>query len=426
MRASVWGIVLLVGCAQLPEPRGTGDLGLVIERAAGRVLLVETSRRTAVARIEGLGDLSHASVVYSRDGRYGYVFGRDGGLSKVDLLAARVVARVVQAGNAIGGAISQDGRLIAVANYEPGGVRLFDAATLEPLAEIPATWGDGKQRAKVVGIADAPGNRFVWSLFEAGEIWIADATDPRKPAVTRLANVGKQPYDALVTPDGRHYIAGLYGEDGLAIVDLWSAQPAARRILSGYGRGEEPLPVYKMPHLRGWAVAGRYAFLPAIGRHEVLVVDTRDWQEVARIPVVEPKHPRRLVRGVGHGGELTQQPKMGLRLRCQRLPPRLPGRHPPRSPARQCPSRRRAQAGRAAPADQRAVRAGGQLGPDPERARNCRRHQPQAAFARRCRRPGRCQPGCGAPAAERRPLRTASANGACGPRSCAGAGWPGA
>jgi len=68
-------------------------------------------------------------------------------------------------------------------------------------------------------------------------------------------------------------------------VDLWAAQPQARRILAGYGRGEAPLPVYKMPHLRGWAVAGRQAVLPAIGRHEVLVVDTASWQEVGRIPV---------------------------------------------------------------------------------------------------------------------------------------------
>ena len=282
--ALVLAAIFLVSCTGQPL-RGTGDLGLVVERAAGRVLLIETTRHSVLGRIDGLGDLSHASIVYSRDGRHAFVFGRDGGLTKVDMLAARVVARVVQAGNAIGGAISQDGRLIAVANYEPGGVRLFDAASLEPLAEIPSTWGDGRQRAKVVGIADAPGNRFVWSLFEAGEIWIADASDPRNPVVTKLRNAGKQPYDALITPDGRHYIAGLYGEDGLALVDLWNPQAGARRILSGYGRGEAPLPVYKMPHLRGWAVAGRYAFLPAIGRHEVLVVDTLDWKEAGRIAV---------------------------------------------------------------------------------------------------------------------------------------------
>ena len=122
-------------------------------------------------------------------------------------------------------------------------------------------------------------------MFDANAICIADYADITRPQVTTLANIGSQPYDALLSPNGRHYIAGLFGEDGLALVDLWDEQPRAKRILSGYGRGQNPLPVYKMPHLRGWAVAGRYAYLPAIGRHEVLVVDTQTWQEVTRIPV---------------------------------------------------------------------------------------------------------------------------------------------
>ena len=258
--------------------RGTGDLGVVVERATGRILLVETTQRTALGRVDGLGDLSHASVVFSRDARHAYVFGRDGGLTKVDLLSARIERRIIQSGNAIGGAISQDGRLVVAANYTPGGIRIFDARTLELLSEVPTG-------AKVVGIADAPGNRFVFSLFEAGEIWIVDASQPRSPQVTKLEKIGKQPYDGFVTPDGRHYIAGLYGEDGLALVDLWHPDRGARRVLQGYGRGEEPLPVFKMPHLRGWAAAGRYLFLPAVGRHEVLVLDRVDWTEAARIPL---------------------------------------------------------------------------------------------------------------------------------------------
>ena len=40
-----------------------------------------------------------------------------------------------------------------------------------------------------------------------------------------------------------------------------------------------------MPHLEGWAIAGRHAFIPAVGRHEVLVVDRHSWKQVARIPV---------------------------------------------------------------------------------------------------------------------------------------------
>jgi len=265
--------------------RGTGDLGLVVERERGRVLVVDTTARATLAAIEGLGDLSHASIVYSRDARYAFVFGRDGGLTRVDLLRQRIDRRVVQAGNSIGGAISQNGRVVAAQNYSPGGIKLFDATTLELLAELPASPGPDGKPSKVVGLADAPGGRFVASLFDAGEIWIIDASNPRVPAVRKFPGVGRQPYDGLVTPDGRWYIAGLFGEDGLALLDLWHPERGVRRILDRYGRGEEKLPVYKMPHLRGWAIAGGFAFLPAIGRNEVLVVDTRDWREVARVPV---------------------------------------------------------------------------------------------------------------------------------------------
>jgi protein NirF len=264
--------------------RGTGDLGLVVERARGSLLLIETSGNSALGRIEGLGDLSHASLVYSRDGRYAFVFGRDGGLSKVDLLTRSLVKRVVQSGNSIGGAISQDGRLVAVSNYEPGGVRVFDVESLELVADIPARYGDNAL-SKVIGLVDAPGNRFVFSLWDAGEIWVADMANPRQPVLRKFPNIGRQPYDALLTPDGRYYIAGLYGEDGLALLDLWNLDAGVRRILSDYGKGEEKLPVYKMPHLEGWALAGGKAFFPAVGLHQVLVVDTATWQGVAKIPV---------------------------------------------------------------------------------------------------------------------------------------------
>ena len=278
--------LLLSGCAALggAEPEGSGDLGVVVERASGKLAIINTSRRELLAEVGGLGDLSHASVVFSRDGRHAYVFGRDGGLSQVDLLRRQLVGRVMQAGNSIGGAISADGTLVAAQNYQPGGVKVFDARTLELVADLPAEYAPGKL-SRVVGLVDLPGRRFAYSLFDADEIWVADLSDVRQPRIAKFKGIGKSPYDALVTPDGRHYIAGLFGEDGLALIDLWQREPRVQRILAGYGRGQQPLPVYKMPHLRGWAVAGRHAYLPAIGRHEVLVVDTQSWQEVGRIPV---------------------------------------------------------------------------------------------------------------------------------------------
>jgi len=264
--------------------RGTGDLGIVVERASGRVQIIETTTGKRLATVEGLGDLSHASAVYSRDQRYAYVFGRDGGLTKVDLLRAQIVKRIIQSGNSIGGAISQDGKLVAVSNYKPGGVKVFDADTLDLVADIPAVDADG-DRSKVIGLVDAPDQRFIFSLYDAGETWIADFSAGPRPKITKFKDIGKLPYDALITDDGRYYVAGLFGEDGLAKLDLWAPEKGMRRILDGYGRGEKKLPVYKMPHLEGWARAGEHLFLPAVGRHELLIVDASTWKEVGRIPV---------------------------------------------------------------------------------------------------------------------------------------------
>lgn len=256
------------------EPVATGDLGLVVERATGSVLLVDQSERATLARIEGFGDLSHASLVYSPDQRFAYIFGRDGGLTKLDIVTRSIVGRVIQAGNAIGGAISDDGSLVAVSNYEPGGVRVFDSDTLEMVADIPTG-------SKTVGLVDAPGRRFVFTTWDDGETWIADFSTGT-PEITRIPDMGTNPYDALITANGRTYITGLFGEDGLTALDLWADTPEPIRVMPGYGRGKAELPVYKMPHLEGWAHTGSEFVLPAVGHHQVLWVDADTLSETGR------------------------------------------------------------------------------------------------------------------------------------------------
>lgn len=280
---AVLGSILLGACAG--PLRGTGDLGIVVERATGSVLVIDTTARSVLGRVEGLGDLSHASAVFSRDGRHAYVFGRDGGLTKVDLLQARIAGRTIQGGNSIGGAISQDGRHVAVANYAPGGMRVFDSATLAQVADIPAIPSAGGAASKTVGLVDAPGRRFVLSLYDAGEIWLVDFPDAASFKVHKYPNAGTNPYDALITPDGRNYIAGLFGDDHMTLLDLWRPEAGLRKILKGYREGDAKLPVYKMPHLEGWTVAGTRAFFPAVGAHQVLVADTASWTLTDRIPV---------------------------------------------------------------------------------------------------------------------------------------------
>ena len=276
MRGAITAVALAMCATGLAaqDIRATGDLGLVVERATGSLVVVDQSERARIGRIEGLGDLSHASLVYSPDERFAYVFGRDGGLTKVDIVEQSVVGRVMQAGNSIGGAISDDGQYVAVSNYEPGGVRIFDADTLDLVADIP-TGG------KTIGLVDIPGGRFVFSLWDQGETWIADLSSG-ETRITKIEGMGTNPYDALVTGDGRTYIAGLFGEDHLTALDLWQDTPRPQKILPGYAEGREGLPVYKMPHLEGWALAGHEFVLPAMGQHEVLWVDARSLQETGR------------------------------------------------------------------------------------------------------------------------------------------------
>ncbi|MCK0143917.1 cytochrome D1 domain-containing protein [Aliiroseovarius sp. F20344] len=272
---STFALAATLGTTAIAETIATGDLGLIIERAKGSVLLIDQSERASLARIEGLGDLSHASMVYSPDERFAYVFGRDGGLTKVDIVERKIANRVVQGGNSIGGAISDDGKLVAVSNYKPGGVRVFDADTLEMVADIPTG-------SKTIGLVDAPGRRFVFTMWDTGETWIADMSGEGAPAITKIPEMGENPYDALVTGNGRTYITGLFGEDGLTALDLWQDNPKPIRVLPNYGRGQKDMPVYKMPHLEGWALTGAEFVLPAVGHHEVLWIDANTLEETGR------------------------------------------------------------------------------------------------------------------------------------------------
>ncbi|MGL4281767.1 MAG: cytochrome D1 domain-containing protein [Albidovulum sp.] len=263
--------------AAAADVTATGDLGLVVERATGSLLVIDRSDHAAIGRIEGLGDLSHASLTYSPDERFAYVFGRDGGLTKVDMVGQKIAARTMQAGNSIGGAISDDGRLIAVSNYEPGGVKVFDAETLALVSDIPA---DGK----TIGLVDVPGRRFAWTVWETGEVFLGDFAGT-EPEITALGLAGKNPFDAVLTDDAHTYLVGLFGEKGVTAFDLWAPQPAPRKFLTDYGKTGEDMPVYKMPHLQGWAFTeGQYA-LPAVGRHELLWVDRASLKEVAATPM---------------------------------------------------------------------------------------------------------------------------------------------
>ena len=208
--------MILAGCAHQGELRGTADLGVVIERASGKVAVVNTSSRSVLGEVDGLGDLSCPRNVFPRRTLRLRLRPRRR-LTKVDLLTRKITRRVIQAGNSIGGSISQDGRLVVAQNYEPGGIKAFDAETLELVSEIPAEYAPGKF-SRVVGLADVPGKKFVYALFDAGEIWVSDfqSTQAKHRALPGRQATVRRPRDSRwsllpggVVRRGRGCAAGL-------------------------------------------------------------------------------------------------------------------------------------------------------------------------------------------------------------------------
>lgn len=294
---------------------GTGALVVVVEREAGSVLVIDSSRHALLGRVEGLGNLTHATVKFSRDGRYAYVLGREAQVSKIDLHTLRVV-RQVKAGHwSIGGAMTADGRHLAISNYAPGEVRVLDADTLETVKAIAAerTLPDGTVRpSRVAGLVDAPGNLLVFGLMDVDGIWVVDAGRPDFPVIRRFWDAGVTPYDALITPEGRHVLVGFLGSDWMGLLDLWRLD-AVRPILARQGTEDTGgVPLWKIPHLKGWALAGDLAFLPALKREVALVYSTRDWSPLPPIPlsgtalytVVRPDRRQVWADIVGKNGDL--------------------------------------------------------------------------------------------------------------------------
>src|SRR3990170_7795868 len=180
------------------EPKntyGTAALMVVVERERGSVAVFDSIRHELLGRVEGLGNLRHATMVFSRDARYAFVIARDGVVSKVDLINMAVEARAKAGENSIGIAISRDNKYIMVCNYEPGGVTILDSDTLKTVKEIPAVikeFADGTIRSRTVGPRDTP-------------------------------------YDQLITPDGRYYLVGLLNSDWMGLLDTWKLD-AVRKI----------------------------------------------------------------------------------------------------------------------------------------------------------------------------------------------------
>lgn len=293
---AIFIFIIAFSHADALEPKktyGTASLMVVVERERGSVAVFDSIKHELLGRVEGLGNLRHATMVFSRDARYAYVIARDGVVSKVDLINMAVEARAKAGENSIGIAISRDNRYIMVCNYEPGGVSILDSDTLKTVKEIPAVikeFPDGtKLRSRTVGPLDTADNLMIFGLMEGNAVWVVDMRQEGFPVIKKFEDVGDTPYDQLITPDGRHYLVGLLNSDWMGLLDTWKLDGMKkidmRERRTGLKTEGEKVPLYHIPHLESWGIAGSLAFVPAFAEKRVIVYDMKDWSVVKSIPV---------------------------------------------------------------------------------------------------------------------------------------------
>lgn len=286
---AILAVMLLAAGPGSARAAGLGTRVFVVERAAGSLAVYDFEERQLLKkRIKGLGNLRHATMIFTPDLRYGYLATRNGQLSRIDLNGLRLDGQVFTSENSIDNAVSQDGRTIAVAEYAPGGVTMLDASSLEVLRKIPAYFGNEgeKLRSRVTGIVDAPGNRFVCALIEAAEIWVIDASDPAFPVTHRVPTEQPLPYDAMITPDGRWYVVVHLGSARASVLDLRDPDAGVREISleDESVAGERTAPV-KLPHVASWAVAGDWCFVPLVGEERLAVLNRKTWELERSVPL---------------------------------------------------------------------------------------------------------------------------------------------
>ena len=118
------------------------NLFIVVEAGDHHVSVLDGDRMERIHRFPSRYAL-HGGPKFTPDGRYVFFASRDGWVSKFDIWNLKVVAEVRAGLNARNAAVSSDGRYVAVANYLPGNLVIFDA-DLKLLKVAKAASSSGK------------------------------------------------------------------------------------------------------------------------------------------------------------------------------------------------------------------------------------------------------------------------------------------
>ncbi len=274
------------------------NLFIVVEAGDHHVSVLDGDRMERIHRFQSRYAL-HGGPKFTPDGRYVFFASRDGWVSKFDIWNLKVVAEVRAGINTRNAAVSSDGRFVAVANYLPGNLVIFDAH-LKLLRVIKGANLKGDAGSRISAVYDAaPRKSFIAGLKDLPEVWEISYDPDAKPFFDGYVHDYKMgeaiatpgflnprrtvldvPLDDFFFTQSYENLVGASREGRGQVVNLDVRRPIATLDLPG------------MPHLGSgisWLRDGhRVVASTNLKDAQVSVIDMQNWQTIATIPTLGP------------------------------------------------------------------------------------------------------------------------------------------
>jgi DNA-binding beta-propeller fold protein YncE len=282
-----------------PDPM---NLLVVVESGDSNISILDGDRLEPIFRFPTRGALS-GGPEFSPDGRFAYFTSRGGWISKFDLRNLALAAEVRVGIESRNAAVSADGRLVAVANYQPRNIVILDA-DLNPVKTLPAADLAGKP-SRVSAIYDAgPRKSFVAALQDVKEAWEISYDPKAEPVFDGLVHDYRMG-EGIARPgylNPRRIPLDGYLDDFLFSRDFRQVLGAFREEGRGMKRGQvvnldirrkiADLDLPGIPHPGGgivWTRRGQAVMaIPNLSEGVVSVIETRNWKVIGSIPTPGP------------------------------------------------------------------------------------------------------------------------------------------
>ena len=241
------------------------NLFMVVEGGRGEVCIMEGKGFTLLDRVK-VGRI-HGGPKFDYTFHYAYMVSRDGWIVKYDLYGLKEIARIRAGINTRNIAVSDDGRLIAVANYLPAGIVLIDTESMKPIKTITGT-------GRIGAVYNMKGKGLFIALPRGrAEFFLIDYS--QRGLKIKRVRIPVSFDDVFMEPRGRYLVGTSRDKDSMVVFDMLEGRVVREFHIDG------------MPHLASaalWKADNTvYAAIPHIRKPVLTIMRLYDWKVVKTV-----------------------------------------------------------------------------------------------------------------------------------------------